>query len=106
MIEVVGGPLAVAQVVGGDCEDVLAELKFQRGAGGGDIDAGLGQISLGVDLTLAGAGELGFQRGELGEQLGTEFGRMLGGGGDEPVEQAGDLAEASSVVFAEAERDS
>lgn len=37
LIEVIGGALGAAKVVGGDGEDIFAELQFERGAGGGDV---------------------------------------------------------------------
>ena len=59
LIEVIAGALGVTTVVGGDCEDIFAELQFERGAGFGDVCAGLGEFSLGIDLALAGIGEVG-----------------------------------------------
>jgi len=101
LVEIVHGAFGVAEVVEGGGEEVFAELEFQGGAGGGDVGAGLGEIALGVHLAIAGVGEGGFQRGELGEQLGAELGLVFCGGGDEAFDQAGKLAEAGFVVFGE-----
>ena len=105
LVEVIVCPFATAQVVGRDSKDILTDLQFERVAGGGDVCAGQGEISLGVDLVLAGGGKRVFQGGELGEQFGAEVVFVLCGGGNQAIEQSGDLAKTGLVVFLEALRE-
>ncbi len=86
-------------MLGRDNEDIFADLEFERGAGFGDVCAGLGEVSFGVHLAFAGIGEGGFQPVEFSEQFRTEFGFVFGGARDEAVKQTGDLAQARFVVF-------
>ena len=91
----------MAEVVGGDGEEVFAELEFQDGAGGGDFGAGLGEFAFAIDLAVAGVGERGFQFSEFREQFGAEDGLVFVRGGDEAVEQTADLADAGAAEFHE-----
>ena len=86
MVEIICGALRVAEVVEGDGEDVFPELELERGAGGGEVGAGLGEIALGFYLAIAGTVVSGLEGGELGEQLGAEGGFVFVCGGDEAVE--------------------
>ena len=52
LVEVIGGALGVAEVVGGDGEDVFAKLHFQHDAGGGEGGAELSEIAFGFDLAF------------------------------------------------------
>ena len=98
-VEVNGGLGGLAEELGGDGEDVVAQLKFQNGAGGDHLGSGSGEIALAFHLAIAGGGEGRLDGGKLREQLLPEDGLMFGGGGDEAVQQSYHLPEPGLVGY-------
>ena len=97
LVEVIHGALRVAEVVGGDGEQVAAELEFQDGAGGGEVGAGLGEVAFGFHLAVAGTGVGGLQGREFRQQFGASLLTCL----ETPTADENDTAEwalASAAV--------